>query len=447
MKNILFFIVLSLVLNSWADEYYVTVYNQNLALIKHIREVEIRPENLPLKFTDVAAKLIPTSVHLRPLKGSAQFTLLEQNFEYDLVSADQILRKYIDHPVEIVAESGTLISGTLLSYYGSNLIVRTNQGIKILPWNDRLSITVKDLPEGLITRPTLVWELGNIKSGKAVLEVSYLTEGMQWHAEYVGVLNEKSNQLDLGAWVSIDNKSGATYKDARLKLVAGEIHRASKSRLTYYRMAEKAVDMAKAAPAFQEREIFEYHIYELDRKTTLKNNQKKQITLFPNTVVSCWKELYYNASMDPKKVEVRIIFKNTKEAGLGQPLPAGIVRLYQKDRESLEFVGEDRIDHTPRNEEVKLVIGKAFDVTAERRIIDKKKISKRSERQRIEIELKNNKKEDIKIRVEEFLYYPNWEISDNNFSYTKKDAQRIEFWVPVKADGKTIIQYTVTYSW
>jgi hypothetical protein len=449
MKYVIFTLLFFLIGgNLLADENYVTVYNDNLGLIKQVRTVSMDKKNLPIRFSDVAAQLIPTSVHLRNLSGNKNFQVLEQNFEYDLVSSDKILEKYIDHPVEIIRENGELIQGTLLSKQGGSMVVKTDDGIKIVPWNDNLAVNVKELPEGLITRPTLIWEVSGVKSGNEKLEVSYLTQGMNWHAEYVGELNEKSTQLNLDAWVSIDNKCGATYKDAHLKLVAGEVHRAPQPRRTFEKGEQITAYAMDESRGFQEKAFFEYHIYDLDRPTTIKDNQTKQISLFPSATVNVDKKYYYNANTDPTKVAVRLLFVNDEKAGLGKPLPEGVFRIYQRDGESLEFIGEDRIDHTPRNEEIKITVGNAFDLVGERRIIDRKKISNRSERQTIEIELRNNKeKEDVNIVVEEQIYYRDWKIEDNNFPYKKKDVNNITFDVPVKANGKAVLQYTITYSW
>jgi hypothetical protein len=432
-----------------ADENYVTVYNENLGLVKQVRTLNVKKSDLPLKFTDVAAKLIPTSVHLRPLDGNKSFRVLEQNFEYDLVNSQKILEKYIDHPVEIIKENGDLVKGILLSKSGNSLVLKTDDGIKIIAWNDRMSVDVKELPEGLITKPTLIWELAGAKNGNQTLEVSYLTAGMSWQAEYVGVLDEDASSINLDAWVSINNESGATYKNADLKLVAGDIHRAPSAKMRQRLGKVQEYAMApETARGFEEREFFEYHIYDLDRLTTVRDKQIKQLALFPPATVKSDKKFFYNAMRDPKKVEVRVIFKNEEKAGLGKPLPAGIFRIYQKDKKSLEFVGEDRIDHTPRNEEVKITVGKAFDLLGERKVVDRKKISQRSERHTIEVELRNNKeKENVSIIVEEYFYYGFWKIEESNFPYKKKDAQHVEFNIPVKANDKVILKYTLTYSW
>lgn len=433
-----------------ADKNFATIYNRDLGLIKQIRTVEIHGPDQPFRFTDVAARLIPASVHLRALSGNKNFQVLEQNFEFDLVSSEKILEKYVDHPIEIIKENGDLITGILLSKRGGSLVIRSEGGIKILGWNNKMSINVKELPEGLITRPTLIWKLAGVTAGMETLEVSYLTAGMGWQAEYVGILNEPASHIDLEAWVSVTNQSGATFKDATLKLVAGEVHRAARpvpQRRMAKAMADKVYESAKQ-PGFEEREFFEYHIYELERLTTLKDNQVKQIALFPPAGVKSEKKFFYNARRDPRKVEVRVLFKNDEKSGLGKPLPAGVFRIYQKDGDSLEFIGEDRIDHTSRNEEVKITMGKAFDLVGERKVVDRKKVSDRSERRTIEIELRNNKQTDgVTIIVEEELYYPFWEIEDTTASYDKKDAHHVEFSIPVKADEKRTLRYTVLIKW
>lgn len=448
---ILFFLLIALaVRNIHADENSVTVYNQDLGLVKQVRTLDIKKSDMPLRFVDVAAKLIPTSVHLRCLSDNKDFYVLEQNFEYDLVSSEKILEKYIDHPVEVVKENGELVRGVLLNKQGSSLVLKTNDGIKILPWNNKTAIHVKELPEGLITRPTLIWELAGVRDRQEKIELSYLTTGINWHAEYVGVLNEKGSKVNLDAWVSVNNRCGAAFTDARLKLVAGEVHRAAMHAPDRRRAKgiEEMMTAAQADRGFQEREFFEYHIYELPRPTTLKNNQIKQIALFSPAEVNSEKKFFYNAMRDPKKVDVRVLFKNEETAGLGKPLPAGIFRVYQKDRQSLEFIGEDRIDHTPRNEEVKITVGKAFDLLGERKILTSKKVSDRSERLTIEIELRNNKKhDDVTIVVEETLYYRHWEIENTNIPFTKKDAFNIEFSVPVQADSRANVRYTVLHWW
>jgi hypothetical protein len=427
-------------------ENYVTVYNENLGLIKQIRTLNVDPKEPLINFTDVAAMIIPASVHLRSLTDPNSFAVLEQNFEYDLASADKILQKYIDHEVNIILESGDLLSGKLISLTAGKYVLDIGDGLKILPANDKMQISVKNLPEGLITRPTLIWQVSGVKSRQQKLEVSYLTNGIMWNAEYVGVLSENETNLDVGAWVSIDNKSGATYEKAKLKLVAGDIHRAQEPAVFDRRViafSEKA-----AGTGFEEKEFFEYHLYTLQRATTLRNNQMKQISLFPNTTVTSKKKFVFDPQKDEKKVKVQIVFTNKKESGLGMPLPKGVFRIYKKDDKSLEFIGEDRIEHTPRNEDVNLTIGNAFDIVGQKTVLERQKISKTSETQKVEIEIRNNKeKEDVEVVVVENFYQRFWKIEEASLDYVKKSAKQVEFILPVKANAKTTLTYQVTYSW
>ena len=447
MKLIIAFVIFLFTVSLAQEaENYITVYNDNLGLVKQIRTVDVNLKNPVIEFKDVAASIIPTSVHLKSLTDS-DFKILEQNFEYDLASADKILQKYIDHEVNLILESGELISGKLLSIAGGSYVLKTEDGLKILPVNDKMQISVKELPEGLITRPTLIWLVSGVKNSSQKLEVSYLTNNISWDAEYVGVLTEKEDKIDVGAWVNINNQSGTAYKNAQLKLVAGDIHRAEK--VTPYTIDGRVLAMeAKGAAGFEEKEFFEYHLYTLQRPTTVNNNQIKQISLFPNTTVSSSKKYVYDPRKDSKKIEVQVIFVNKKEYGLGIPLPKGIFRIYKQDDKSLEFIGEDRIEHTARNEEVNLTIGNAFDIVGEKTVIDRKKISKTSEQQQIEIEIRNNKeKEDVEVVVVDYFYYPYWKIDSSSYTFNKKNANKVEFVVPVKANDKTKLTYQVTYSW
>lgn len=444
-------IIILLTTALFAADTFVTVYNQNLALIKEVRNINIESEDAPVYYPDVASAIIPATVRIRSLDNPKSFKVLEQNYEYDLVSADKILEKYIDHQVELVLEDGTIITGKLLSQAGRHIVIKTDNGIKLVPFSDDLMVQVKDLPEGLITRPTLVWHLAGTGKGKETVEVSYLTRGMTWRAEYVGVLNENDSRLSLDSWVSIKNESGAAFKDANLKLVAGDIHLVQQPPENLYFSRRERVDAfaAKAAAAgFAERQFFEYHIYELGRKTTLKQMQEKQITLYPPATVGCTKKFYYDAVKDAENILIGIEFKNDEKSGLGKPLPAGIVRIYKQDKEGMEFVGEDRIEHTPRKEDVKLSIGKAFDLKAERVVKDRKNISKRGRRDNVEIELRNNKKDqDVVITVVEHVNYPEWKVESSNFQFRKVSANKIEFDIPVAKDSKTTLQYTIKYSW
>ena len=427
----------------------VTVYNSNLGVIKDLRTIDIKSGTSQIAITDVAQFIDPTSVHI-DLDGE----VLEQNYQYDLVSLDKILQKYIDKDIQLIGENSELIEGKLLSSFGGQIVLQKKDGgLLMLPNVSQYRFSVGTLPEGLITKPTLLWTVNSPKSGKQDVEISYQTSGMDWHAEYVAVLNSDDTKLDLNSWVSIENKSGTTYKDAILKLVAGDINLVKNQQRTNYQPQEMMVkSQGIAQPQFQEKEFFEYHIYNLQRPTTLANNETKQISLFETSGVKAVKKYFYNGGQNnyysnasqTGKVDVVVEFENKEENNMGMPMPKGKVRMYKSDGKTLEFIGEDLIDHTPRNERVRLKIGEAFDVLVEDVQTENKKITDRVWEQAYEVKFKNRKKEDITVEVERFLGL-NWEILSSSLDYQKKDAQNVIFKVPVPKDNETVLKFRVRY--
>jgi hypothetical protein len=427
----------------------VTVYNQNLGVVKDFRSIDISSGRSKINITDVAQQIDPTSVHIK-LDGE----VLEQNYQYDLVSLDKILRKFINQNIRLVSETNEIVEGKLLSAIGGQIVLERSEGGLVMLTNvNKYRFSVDYLPEGLITQPTLVWDVNSNSSGKQDVEISYQTKGMNWHAEYVAVLNEDDTALDLNSWVSVDNNSGATYRNAKLKLVAGDINLIQDYQIrggleNVYAMDKSSVSEQQ----FQEKDFFEYHIYNLQRATTIANNETKQISLFEASNVSASKKFFYGSRSNrwywnqggQKKIAVIVEFENSEEYGLGVPMPKGKVRVYKSDGESLEFVGEDLVDHTPRNEKVKLKIGDAFDVLAEEVQTENTQISSKVWEQEFEITFKNRKKEDIEIEVERNLG-TNWQILKSSLDYKKKDAFRIIFNVPVKADSETKLTFRVRY--
>jgi hypothetical protein len=306
-----------------------------------------------------------------------------------------------------------------------------------------VDLRLPKLPEGLRTRPTLVWLL-QADGGPSPVEISYLTAGMSWHAEYVAVSNERDDGIDLSAWVSLENASGATYPEAKLQLIAGEVQRVQPPRPIYEKGARDMVMAMRAAPqAFEEESFFEYHLYTLERPTTIADRETKQITLFP-TASSPVKKIYeYDGQRDEKKVRVILEAENKKELGLGMPLPAGKVRVYKKDaRGDLQFVGEDRIDHTPRNEKIRLGVGKAFDIVGERNVLTTERVTDRIQDQTIEVKIRNRKEEAVEVLVIE-RFYGDWEIRESNIEGKKKDAYTEEFRLSVPPDAETVLTFTV----
>jgi len=426
----------------------VTVTNNNLALVKEIRTLPLQKGKNLYPITDLPELLDPTSVHIYSKAG--EYTVLEQNFEYDLLNADKILDKAIDRIINILTPGGSAVRGKLLSADDRNMVVETqNKELRIIPRSTEQQIYLEEFDQqsyGLITRPTLVWLIDSPKESKPEVEISYLTNGMDWHAEYIARLNEKDTAIDLNAWVSLVNSSGKTYTDARLKLLAGDLHLAEERGRPGPRGQYMEAMAMKAQ--FEEKEFFEYHIYTLDKKTTIKNNQTKQIQLLPTASVAVNKIFNYNYQKDASKVAVLISTRNSKEQGLGTPLPKGKVRMYKQDGPDLEFIGEDWIDHTPKDEKIEIEIGQAFDIKAERSVLEQRNISTNSERQKIQIELRNHKDQNIEIQITEPIYwYRSYEVLSSSYPVKAKDARKIEFTVPVKANDTSTLTFEILYTW
>lgn len=443
----------------------LTIYNQNFGLVKDRRALSLKKGINDIRFSDVAAQIEPTSVHFKSLTDPLGCVIEEQNYEYDLVSATKLLTKYIDRNITIITKDNKTYEGVLMSFDGENIVILSDNLLSMVCRADNIrEITFPELPEGLITKPTLMWQISNDKAGEHLTEVSYLTKGINWNADYVAVVDKDDKNIDLSGWVTIDNKSGVTYKDARLKLIAGEVHRAKEEAVGFARnmMFESK---AARAPQFEEKAFFEYHMYTLQRKATVKDNQTKQITLFSANNVPVkklfiydpvdyfgWGWYYYEEQQKNKeeKVKVKIEVANTKQNNLGMPLPKGKVKVYKQDTDgSLQFIGEDSIDHTPKDETVRLLLGDAFDVVGERKKTNyREDHSAQWAEESFEISLRNHKDTDIEINVVEHLWrYTNWKITNNSQEFTKKDAQTIEFKVPVLKNSETKVTYTVKYWW
>jgi hypothetical protein len=445
------------------------------AIVRHIRDVKLPYKSNILKFTDVAAYLDPTTVQFKSITDPKGTKVAEQNFQFDLVSQQKLMQKYIDKEIEVeqvVGDKVELLKGTLLSVQ-DGLTLKTDKGIVTIPGYPKINFP--DLPEGLITKPTLVWNILTDKEGTHKTEVSYQTEGVTWWADYNLTFTEGKNAnsgtIDLGSWVSILNKSGATYKDAKLKLMAGDVQRVTPQAAPMM-MKERAVyDMAGAAPApeFAEKSFFEYHLYTLNTPATIPDNSTKQLELVKKAVnVPVEKLLIYNGTegynyypgsnnidryfgqSSPKKVAVFLKFQNKEANGLGIPMPAGRIRVNQRDADgSLEFVGEDVIDHTPRNEEVKIKLGEAFDVVGERKqtnfFIDE---ARHIIEEEFAITVRNQKKQDAKVRVVENLYRAaNWQLTEKSDAFEKDDSNTIHFDLNIGSEKSKTVTYKVRYTW
>ena len=436
----------------------VTVYNQNLALVRETRNLNLGQTGVgTLRFMDVPSKINPRTVHVQPLAASGP-AVLEQNYEYDLISPEKLMEKYVGRDVEIVEQADDLTNRTVKA-----TLLATNGG-PVYRIGDRIvigqggKVTLPDLPADLVARPTLVWTLDVPKAGPAPAEVSYLTDGMNWSADYVAVVDADDRKAGLSGWVTIDNHSGATFTDATLKLVAGDVRRVAPQQLMDYEAQGKVMRMASSAPQFQEESFFEYHLYTLDRKTTVKDNQTKQLSLFTAPSVPVTKRLlltgnfgsYRNAlgtGLQTEKVAVVLELVNANASGLGMPLPKGTVRVYKKDKTGAEqFVGEDAIDHTPKDETIRLEVGDAFDIVAERSQTDFKAVSPRENQSAWTIVLRNRKDEDVVVTVREPMG-GDWTLLSSSLPGKKVDQQTLEFNVPVAKGAETKLTYRVAVRW
>ncbi|NLO19404.1 MAG: DUF4139 domain-containing protein [Ignavibacteria bacterium] len=421
----------------------VTIYNNDLGVVRDLRVLDLKKGASEVKITDVADKIDMTSVHIK-LDGS----VIEQNYQYDLVSFSKILQKYIDKEIELIGEKG-VVSGTLLSATGNQIVIRKkDDGLLMLPKTDGYQISVGALPEGLIAKPTLVWQLHSNKAGKQDVEISYQTGAMNWSAEYVAVLDEKDTKIDLNSWVSLTNNSGTTYPNANLKLVAGDVNRITPKIVDVAKgVRERGTAQALAQPQFEEREFFDYHIYDLQRQTTLANNETKQIALFDANNIKINKKYRYFSygTKSDGKPDVTIEFDNKKENNLGMPFPAGKVRLYKKDAKSLEFVGEDRINHTPKDETIKLKVGQAFDIVIDELELESRKIGGDVWEKEYKVRINNRKSEDVSIEIQRYFLGDEVEILKSSIDYIKKDAIRFIFNVPVKKGQEFEFTYKMRY--
>ncbi len=444
-------------------------------MVKQEREVTLTKGRTVLRISDVPALIDPTTVSFESLLDPAATRVIEQSFEFDLTNTNKLLQKYLDREVTVEQARGQgveTITGTLIGTQGG-LILRMADG-SIRTINGYTGVKLSSLPGGLISKPTLVWDIAAERAGTHKSRMSFQTAGITWWTDYNLTLNESSGgcKLDVGAWVTIINQTGATFEDAKLKLVAGDVQRAvprpAALTVSGNRMAMAAKSMDEG---FAEKAFFEYHLYTLGRPATLRNNATKQIELFPVARdVKCEKTLVYYGqagqylgnygspmtdrnfgNQSNKKVDVYLRFKNREDNRMGIPLPAGKVRVAKLDSadQSLEFIGEDLIDHTPKNETIQIKLGSAFDVVAERRQVDFRfDSSAKVMEEDIEIKLRNQKDEAVTVIAKENLYrWSTWAVTKKSQNFEKVDSRTIHFPVNIAKGGEAIIRYTVRYTW
>ena len=434
----------------------LTIYNTNLGLVKDHRTLKLPQGVSELRFMGVASQIIPASVSIRSLADPGSLRVLEQNYEYDLLNPQKLLDKYVGREVKLFVknpytEREETVVATLLSNNGGPIFKIGEE----ITYGHPGRIIFPGVPEDLMAKPTLVWLAENSLLNGQKGEASYLTNGINWRSDYVVTLNEKDDKADLAGWVTIDNKSGTTFRNAKLKLVAGDVNRVRDDAEYEFKMKRVAEMAAKpAAPQFKEESFFEYHIYTLQRPSTVKDYQTKQISLVQADGIGVKKEFlfrgasyYYHSrygeAMSNQKVGVFVEIENREKNRLGIPLPKGTVRVYKHDSSgSLQFVGEDSIDHTAKDEKVRVKLGDAFDVVGSRKQTDWKKIASDTYEAAFEISLRNHKKEDVVVKVVEPIP-GDWRMMSNSHEFAKSEAFTAEFQVPVQKDGETKVTYRV----
>ena len=440
-------------------ELSLTVYNSDIALVRDVRNLQLTRGIANLKFMDIAATVNPATVHFRSLTEPQQVSVLEQNYEYDLLEPDKLLRKYVGREVTLMrnrSDNGSTrqeeVKALLLSYNNQPV---WKIGNEIVTGIGADHIRFPELPETLYSRPTLIWTVQNDGGTRHRVEASYLARSLAWNADYVLTVGRDDKAADLNGWVTLTNNSGTAFRNAQLQLVAGDLNRVRQQ------LGKMMSDVSErraeaAAPAQMTQEAFsDYHLYTMNRKTTINNAQTKQVSMLEGTDVPTLKRyvvsgqhFYYRNQHNPGSpikdlVQVYYQFKNEAKAGLGIPMPAGIVRVYQQDSKGgVHFVGEDRIMHTPKDETLNIKIGNAFDVVCERKQTDYEKIAANVYEFEYEITLRNHKATAVTVEVNEPIG-GSWRMLRSTHESTKTEAWAAQFNVPVASDGTAVLKYRV----
>ena len=439
-------------------ELALTVYNSDLALVRDVRNIQLPRGTFDLRFMDIAATVNPATVHIRSLTEPTRLDVLEQNYEYDLLEPDKLLRKYVGRDVtlvRLVQSGGTTkqeeVKARLLSYNNAPVWQIGNEIVTGM-FTDHSRFP--ELPGNLYSRPTLIWSLENGGAARHRIEASYLATKLSWNADYVLTVARDDKSADVDGWVTLTNGSGTAFRHAKLQLVAGELNRVRQ--MFERKEADMMVDRAARASAPMAQESFsDYHLYTLDRKTTVNNNETKQVSMLEATgflvkkryIVDgqsfYYRNVYRPGSPIKDPVQVFYQFKNEEKAGLGMPMPAGVVRVYQSDSKGgTHFVGEDHIDHTPKDEMLNLKIGSAFDIVSERKQTDFEKIASNVYEVEHEVVLRNHKTTPVTVEVNEPIG-GTWRIIRSTHEYSKTDAWAAQFNVAVPADGAATLKYRV----
>lgn len=435
----------------------ITVYS-DFSLVREVRDLKGLPAGrVALEFRDVASTIQPQTVAIKSLGNPGSLSVLEQNYRYDLLSPETLLEKYVGRNVRAyryheATGQEDVVDAKLLSVVGGQVLQIGSE----ITFNYPGRLAFSELPPNLIAKPTLVWLLDS-RGADPSIEVSYLAQGMSWSADYVLVLNDQETSAGLVGWVTLTNNSGSSYRGASLELVAGDVHRVQDA--SAFRLEKSARTMAQAAaPAFREEGLLEYHLYTLDRPTDVLDREQKQVTLLEAEGIGIEKKLIFGgqpfwyhgrigALPKNQKVSVYLEFQNEAKNRLGMPLPKGTIRVYKADKSSAkQFVGEDAIDHTPRDEKVRIKVGEAFDVVADRKQVSWSSLGNCSSESAWQIELRNHKDEDVRVEVREPAG-GDWTIVSSSLPAQREDARSFRFDVAVPKRGATKVTYKVRVRW
>ena len=423
----------------------LTIYNDDLSLVRERRGVPTQSGVFRLRFEDVTAGIDPTTVHLKPDGGTLQ--IIEQNYEYDLISREKLMEKYVGRDVSYRTENGTVGTARLLSAHQGYVYKLGDKIVFDLPG----TIVLDAIPEELSARPTLVWTLDGSASGERSVELTYLSRGLSWRADYVLLLAEDEAQGGLTGWVTVNNQSGGTFDNASLKLVAGDVNRV-REEMVRAPYLDESMAMSAKVPGVREEAFFEYHLYTVERRTDLKQNQQKQILFFDAEQVRVQKDYTFRnlphfvhrgfaAPQGSEHVDVSLRFENTAANDLGVPIPQGVLRVYKRDRQGApQFLGENRVRHTPKDETLEFEVGRAFDIVGEHAQTDYQQLGERRFEVAFEVTLRNHKSEDVQVRVLE-SFIGDWEIVSSSLPHQKRDAYTAVFEVPVPKDGEAKLTY------
>lgn len=454
---------------SWADQddkstaadresVAVTVYNQNFGLVREVRRLDLPRGPVALEYGDVASSIQPETVHVLPLSGGGM-QLLEQNYQFDLLNPQKLLEKYVGRTVNVYRTNSVtgveeIVEAEVLSVNGGPILRIDGE----ITFNYPGRFGFPEMPDNLIAEPTLLWRL-NSPGGEQRVEVSYLTNSLNWKSDYVMVLGEDDDEGALTGWVTLTNQSGTSFENARLQLVAGDVQRVQGNQMPQARRDRMMADAMMAQESgFTEDAFFEYHLYTLGRPTDLMNNEQKQVTLLESDGFGVQKRLIFHGASyyyrgqygqvtSNQKVGVFLDFENSEDNGLGMPLPKGTVRVYKRDANGAQqFIGEDLIDHTPRNEELRIKMGEAFDVVGDRRQMDYTVISSCVSESTWRVDLRNHKEEDVEVMLVEPVG-GDWEMLSSTHPFEQTDAWTFTLNPRIEAGGETRVEYRVRARW